>query len=273
MQDPPLQNMIIPSSIKALILDIDGVLWHNRDPIIDLPAVFKIIEKRGYKVTLATNNSTRTAEETRAQINSFGINLAPSQVITSSIATAALLKEHFLQSGDLYILGMKGIIKAVEEKGFRVFTDGNIPEKPLAVVVGMDWDFNYDKIAEAALLIQQGIPFYATNPDKTFPTSRGLLPGIGTLLSAVSTAALDVKPIIAGKPEPYLFQLAMQRMNVSPEETLVVGDRLETDILGGQNAGCKTACVLSGVTERARAESWVPKVDFIAEDLAALLRE
>ncbi len=263
--------MKIPSTIKALILDMDGVLWHNGDPVIDIPSVFKTISERGYKVTLATNNSTRTTEETHARINSFGVNLDFSQVTTSSMATAALLKKHFPQGGNLYVIGMAGIINALTAQGFRIFKDGDIPENLCAVVIGMDWDFNYDKIAEAALLIQQGLPFYATNPDKTFPTARGLMPGIGTLLSAVSTASLDVEPIIAGKPAPYLFQLAMQKMEVSPEETLVVGDRLETDILGGQNVGCKTACVLSGVTARARAESWLPKVDFIAEDLAALL--
>ena len=263
--------MPLPPYIKALILDMDGVLWHNGDPIINLPAVFNTITERGYKVTLATNNSTRTVEETRAIITSFGVNLAISQVTTSSMAAAALLKEKFPQGGELYVVGMEGIITALEAQGFRVFIGKDTPSNPLAVVVGMDWDINYEKIAEAALLIQQGVPFYATNPDKTFPTTRGLMPGLGTLLSAISTASLDVEPIVAGKPEPYLFQLAMQRMGVSPAETLVVGDRLETDILGGQNAGCKTALVLSGVTERAQAESWLPKVDFIAEDLGALL--
>ena len=135
----------------------------------------------------------------------------------------------------------------------------------------MDWGINYEKIANASILIQNGAPFYATNPDKTYPHPRGLMPGAGTILAAIETASLGVKPTVAGKPSPFLFQLAMQKMGVKPEETLMVGDRLETDMLGGQNAGCKTACVLSGVTARTQAESWVPKVDFIVESLGALL--
>lgn len=258
-------------SIKALILDMDGVLWRDKEPIGDLPAIFETIAARGLKVTLATNNSTRTPEDYVRELEDFGVKLDISQALNSSLALAALLREKFPEGRDIYVVGMNGVIEAVEAQGFRVFTGKNIPDNPLAVAVGMDWDLNYEKIAEAALLIQGGAPFYATNPDKTFPTPRGLLPGIGTLLSAITTASLGVEPIIAGKPQPYLFNLAMERMGVSPAETLVVGDRVETDILGGQNAGCKTALVLSGVTSREAGEAWKPKVDLIVEDLRELV--
>lgn len=263
--------MKIPPEIRALILDMDGVLWRADEIIGNLPTIFDAIAARGLKVTLATNNSTRSPEAHLEKLAGFGVELDLSQIVTSSMAAAALLKERFPKGGNLYVVGMEGIIKAVEAQGFQAFTEGNIPDNPLAVVAGMDWELNYQKIAEAALLIQKGVPFYATNPDKTFPTPRGLMPGIGTLLSAISTASLDVEPIIAGKPEAYPFQLAMQRMGVSPSETLVVGDRLETDILGGQNAGCKTALVLSGVTTKERGEAWVPKMNFIAENLGELI--
>lgn len=264
--------MPIPSSIKALILDLDGVLWKDLESIGHLPTNFEKIRALGLKVTIATNNSTRTSEERLEKLAGFGVNTEGVSVLTSAIATAALLQEKFPQGGDLYVVGMEGIIGEVEERGFRVFTEKNIPENPLAVVVGMDWELNYEKIANASILIQKGVPFYATNPDKTFPTPEGLMPGAGTLLAAIETAS-GVAPIVAGKPSSYLFELAMQKMDVSPAETLMVGDRLETDVLGGQNAGCKTACVLSGVTQRAQAEAWLPKVDFIAADLAALLGE
>ena len=262
--------MLIPASIKALILDLDGVLWKDQEAIGNLPAIFNKIAERGLKVTLATNNSTRTEEERLSKLANFGVNTENIAILTSSIATAALLKKNFPQSGDFYVVGMEGLLGALEKAGFHTFTEGQIPENPLAVVVGMDWELNYEKIANASILIQKGAPFYATNPDKTFPTPAGLMPGAGTLLAAIETAS-GVTPIVAGKPNAYLFQLAMQKMDVLPSETLMVGDRLETDILGGQNAGCKTALVLSGVTERARAEAWVPKVDFIAEELGELV--
>jgi 4-nitrophenyl phosphatase len=262
--------MKIPEDIKALILDMDGVLWRGEEAIGDLPAIFDTITKRGLKVILATNNSTRSPEAHLEKLSKFDVKLDVSQITTSSMALAALLKEAFPKGGDLYIIGMEGLFRAVEAEGFRAFSGDELPEKPVAVLAGMDWKMDYQKIANASLFIQKGAPFYATNPDKTYPTPEGLMPGAGTLLAAVETAS-GVAPIVAGKPEAYLFQLAMQRMGVSPEETLVVGDRLETDILGGQNAGCKTALVLSGVTTRERGEAWMPKVDFIAGNLGEFL--
>ena len=262
--------MPIPPATKALILDLDGVLWVDTESIGDLPANFRRIRELGLKVTLATNNSTRTAKERLEKLAGFGVDIEGINVLTSSIATATLLKEKFPQGGELYVVGMEGIIGELEKVGFRTFSENNLPQNPLAVVVGMDWELNYEKIANASILIQKGAPFYATNPDKTFPTPRGLMPGAGTLLAAVETAS-GTAPIIAGKPSPFLLKLAMRKMNVSPAETIMVGDRLETDILAAQNAGCRAALVLSGVTSRARAEAWSPRVDIIAEDLASLL--
>ncbi len=270
MKSPPFLFPMTPINIKALILDMDGVLWRSNEPIGDLPAIFKTITERGIKVTLATNNSTRTPEQHLEKITNFGVPLGVKQVISSSMATAALLKEHFPEGGDLYVIGHDGVIQALKDEGFRVFQEDKIPENPVAVVSGIDWEINYEKIANAALLIRNGAPFYGSNPDKTFPTPRGLMPGAGTILAAIE-AASGVAPIMAGKPEPYLFQLAMRRMGVVPEETLMIGDRLETDVLGGQNAGCHTALVLSGVTSPEAAKAWTPQPDIIAENLSAVL--
>jgi 4-nitrophenyl phosphatase len=264
--------MKIRPEIKALILDMDGVLWRGEEAIGNLPAIFACIAERGLKVTLATNNSTKTPEAHLEKLAGFGVELALSQITTSSMAAAALLKEKFPQGGDVYIVGMDGAFRAVERAGFRVFYGDRLPQKPVAVLAGMDWEMDYPKIANASLLIQHGAPFYATNPDKTYPTPQGLMPGAGTLLAAIETAS-STAPIVAGKPQPYLFKLAMRRMDVTPAETLVVGDRLETDILGGQKAGCRTALVLSGVTKREQAEAWSPRADFIVEDLGSLLAE
>ena len=258
------------TNIKALILDMDGVLWRGSEPIGNLPTIFKTIAARVLKVILATNNSTRTAEQHLEKVASFGVDLDVSQILSSSMATAAQLREDFPDGGDLYVIGHEGITQAVEAEGFRVFQEDDVPNNPVAVVSGVDWEITYKKLANAALLIRNGAPFYATNPDKTFPTPQGLMPGAGTIIAALE-AASGVSPRMAGKPEPYLFQLAMQRMGVSPTETLVVGDRLETDILGGQNAGCHTAQVLSGVSTRDEGEAWTPKPDITADDLSAVL--
>jgi 4-nitrophenyl phosphatase len=138
------------------------------------------------------------------------------------------------------------------------------------VVMGIDHDITFDKMLEATLLIRRGIPFYGTNPDKTFPTPRGQIPGAGAWTSVVTTAT-GVEPIYAGKPYPFMMELSLEILGTKKEETLVVGDRLETDIAAGQAIGCPTAVVLSGVSTREQAEAWEPKVDIIANDLASLI--
>ncbi len=268
---PPFFNAMnkLPP-IKALILDMDGVLWRGNQPIGDLPAIFAEIKARQLKVTLATNNSTRTAEQHLEKVKGFGVALDVTQILSSSMATAAQLKEDFPNGGDVYVIGHEGITTALEHEGFRVFQEDAMPANPVAVVSGIDWEIDYKKIANAATLVRNGAPFYGTNPDKTFPTPNGLMPGAGTILAAIDTAS-GVAPIISGKPEPYLLQLAMRRMGVLPNETLMVGDRLETDVLGGQNAGCFTAQVLTGVSTRAEGEAIEKRPDIIADDLRAVL--
>ncbi len=140
-----------------------------------------------------------------------------------------------------------------------------------AVVMGIDRQIDFDKMREATLLVRQGIPFFATNDDRTFPTPRGEIPGAGAWLAVVITAT-GVQPIVAGKPAPYLIDLARERLGTGPKETLVVGDRLETDVAGGQAAGCPVALVLSGVSTHRQAQAWKPSIDLVADDLAALVR-
>ena len=259
-------------NIKALILDMDGVLWRGSESIGHLPTVFETIAARGLKVTLATNNSTKTPEQHLEKVAGFGVHLDVSQILSSSMATAALLREDFPQGGEVYVIGHEGATRALEAEGFRVFQEDQIPTDPVAVVCGLDWQVTYQKIANAADLIRNGVPFYGTNPDKTFPTPHGLKPGAGTILAAIQTAS-GQSPIVAGKPKPYLFELAMRRMGVLPNETLMVGDRLETDVLGGQNAGCYTAQVLSGVSTRAEGEGLKNPPDIIAENLSVVLEK
>jgi 4-nitrophenyl phosphatase len=134
----------------------------------------------------------------------------------------------------------------------------------------MDRCLTYDQLARATLLIRSGLPFIGTNPDRSFPTPQGLVPGVGAILAAVETAS-DVKPVIVGKPQPEMYRFALERLGLTPQETLVVGDRAETDILGAQKIGCRTALVLSGVTSPQAAQDWKPAPDWIGPDLTSLL--
>jgi 4-nitrophenyl phosphatase len=253
--------------IKAMILDMDGVLWRADAPIGDLPTIFQEIEAKGIKVAYATNNSTRTVDQYVDRLDKFGIAAEPWQVVTSALATARYLKERFPEGGPVYLVGQDGIEKALLENGFSI-QDKDV----IAVVAGMDNYLTYQKLRTATLLLRAGAPFIGTNPDRTFPTPDGLTPGTGTILAALQTAS-DVEPTVIGKPKATMFEQAMAALGTSPDETLVVGDRLETDIAGGQAADCPVAVVLTGVATPAEAQAWQPKADFITADLASLVKK
>lgn len=258
------------SNIKALILDMDGVLWRDNTPIGDLPAIFSCIDERGLKVALATNNATRTVDQYLEKFSGFGVTLEPWQIVTSAYATAAVLERAFPEGGAVYVVGENGIRQALAERGFTPITDPDDETVPVAVVGGIDRDVTYRTLRRATLHIRAGVPFYGTNPDKTFPTPLGLVPGAGAILAAIE-AATGIEPVIVGKPQPAMMYTALEKLGTSPEETLVVGDRLETDIASGQAAGCKTALVLSGVSSREQAQAWQPAPDLIVDNLTSLI--
>jgi len=168
------------------------------------------------------------------------------------------------------MIGEDGIRVALEEKGFEVLSTEQAPEAQV-FVMGIDRTINFQKVAEASLLVRAGIPFYTTNTDRTFPTPRGEIPGSGSWVSVI-THATGVEPIIAGKPFPYLMELSLERLRSKKEETLVVGDRLETDIAAGQAVGCPTALVLSGVSTKEQADEWKPSPSIISESLSTLVK-
>ena len=244
---------MLSPTIKSLILDMDGVLWKADAPIGNLSSVFNLIHSRGLRVAFATNNGTRTPEQYVERMAGFGVTVEPSQIVTSSLGAAHLLSHKFPAGGPVFAIGEAGVMLALREQGFEPLSVEDA-EKAQAVVIGVDRGINFAKMTEAALLVRRGVPFYATNPDKTFPTPRGEIPGAGAWISVIITAT-GIEPIYAGKPAPYLLDLACERLGTAKEETLVVGDRLETDIAGGQRAGCPVALVLSGVSSRKQGEA------------------
>lgn len=257
----------MPVRVAGLILDMDGVLWRDDQALLDMPGFFSAIKDLGIPVVFATNNGTRSISQYVQRLASFGVPVEPWQVVNSAIATADYLSKQFPQGGPVFVVAETGVIEALSEKGFYLATKN---EEPVAVIAGMDRGLSYDKLSKATLLIRAGKPFIATNPDLTFPMPYGLVPGAGAVLAFLE-AASGTRPVMIGKPEPYLYQFSMERLGTQPGETLAVGDRLETDILGGQRAGCPTVLVLSGVTSPAEAERWRPEPDLILPDLTGLL--
>lgn len=254
-------------SVKAIILDMDGVLWRDNEPIGNLPEIFSEIGMRGWQVSLATNNATRTINQYVEKLANFGVEVQENQIINSAQAAAIYLKKFFPQGGNVYCVGESALSNTILNKGFNIST-----KNVVAVVVAMDRKLTYEKLVRATLLIRSGAKFIATNPDRTFPTPVGLVPGTGATLAALE-AASEIKPVVVGKPAPEMYQIAMQRMGILPENTLVVGDRLETDIAGAQEIGCRSALVLSGVTSLQKAQAWKPALDWLATDLTSLLAQ
>ena len=260
---------MLPSYIKALILDMDGVIWKADAPIGDLPSIFKRIRERGLKFVFATNNSTRTSEQYVEVLKELAVDVQPWQIVTSSQGVAHAVAQKFPPGTKVFMIGEDGIRMALEERGFEILSVENAPQAQ-AVVMGIDRNINFQTVVEATLLVRNGIPFYATNTDKTFPTPRGEIPGSGAWISVITTAT-GIQPIIAGKPFPFLMELSLEKLGTKKEETLVVGDRLETDIAAGQAVGCQTALVLSGVSTREQAKLWESAPTIIAESLSELI--
>jgi 4-nitrophenyl phosphatase len=242
-----------------------GVIWRNNQPIGDLSKIFSTLVEKNINYCFATNNSSRTVDSYQIKLQEFGIPITRKQIFTSAKATAELLASQFPQGGKVFVVGMPGLVDTLAEYGFH-----NSPDNPLAVVAGIDYTVSYEKLKTATLLIRSGVPFFGTNPDKTFPTPEGQIPGAGAIIAAITTAT-DSEPVIVGKPQPTMFLNALNYLGEEPQNVIVVGDRLETDIAGGQAAGCKTAVTLSGVSTLDQVKSWSPAPDLIVEDLATLI--
>lgn len=252
--------------IKALFLDMDGVLWRDLSPIGDLAANLARITDLGFHTAFITNNATRSKIHYIDIFAGFGIDIDESQLYTSAFTTALTLSTEFPEGGPLYVVGESGLHAALTNQGFTHSDE----DQPLAVVVGLDRNVTYEQLKQATLHIRAGVPFIATNPDKTLPTPEGLVPGAGALVTFLETASGQSARVI-GKPQPAMLQQALTDLDLQPGQALMVGDRLETDIAAGQNAACPAALVLSGASAQADLEAWPQQPQYVAPDLAALL--
>ena len=250
--------------VDGLILDMDGVLWRGSEPLPGLASFFDTMRRRGMGFLLATNNSTRSVTQFVDKLNGMGVQIRPEQVITSAYAAADHLLTLAAPGTRVYAVGEEGLVAALESRGFQVTAD-----EAEFVVVGLDQGFTFQKLATAMELILNGAVYIGTNPNLTFPGPAGLQPGAGSMLAAIS-AASGVEPIIVGKPQTLMFQQALLRLGTRPGRTAMVGDRMETDILGARNAGIRTILVLSGVTTAEGLAEATFQPDWVFEDIRAL---
>ena len=249
---------------------MDGVLYRGDEPLPGLVEFIETAEARGVPYIFVTNNSMRTPDEYVTKLAEMGVRVSQEVILTSGIVVADYLMERFPRGTRVYVGGMPALHRVLinDDTGF-VFDDKN----PEVVVNGSDFSLTYEKLKIAALAIQRGAAWIATNPDTTLPVEEGLWPGCGAILAAL-TASTGAQPLITGKPEPVMMHQALKHIGVHPDEAVMVGDRLDTDILGGIRAGMTTALVLTGVeTHETLAAQQAIRPDFVLRDLGELVEQ
>jgi 4-nitrophenyl phosphatase len=250
--------------LRNLIIDMDGVLYRGTEVIPGTKGFMDFLREQGIGFVLATNNSTRTPQQFVDKLSRMGVTTHADEVLTSSLATVGYLASIAPPGARVFMVGQDGLRTALREAGFAL-----VEQDADYVVAGMDFGICYERLAEAAMQIRAGARFIGTNPDRTFPSERGIVPGAGSLLAFLE-AATSVAPVIIGKPETNMMEQALGRMGAQKETTAVVGDRLETDILAGQRTGLLTILVLSGITDEALLAESEIQPDLTFDDVGHL---
>jgi 4-nitrophenyl phosphatase len=253
---------------RSVILDMDGVLYHGTLPLPGAGGFLSFLHRMGIPFLLLTNNSTLTTEQYTGKLAAMGIGISEDRILTSAVATGLYLARIAPPGAEVYMVGEEGLRSELERHGFALGDGANAQY----VVVGFDRHFTFQKMATAALAVRAGAMFVGTNPDKTYPSELGLQPGAGAIQAGI-TAATDVAPIIVGKPQRAIFELALDRLGADTTGAVIVGDRLDTDILGGQQAGLGTILLLSGVTNPQQLEGSPIVPDLVYDDLSALHKD
>jgi 4-nitrophenyl phosphatase len=254
---------------RGFVFDMDGVLYRGNEPLPGVSELLDALAIRNRQVMLATNNSMSTPESYVAKLAQMGIEVSAELILTSALATRDYLLETMPSDTSIFVIGMPALREQLfSGTAFRPIQFGE--EQPDVVVVGLDVGFNYDKLKEANAAIRGGARFIATNADATLPTERGLVPGAGSIVAAIATASGQT-PLVIGKPETPLLVQSLHRMGVPADESVMIGDRLDTDILAGHRAGMLTVLVLTGVSTREEVLHAAIRPDILVSDLPALV--
>ncbi|HEY0868381.1 MAG TPA: phosphoglycolate/pyridoxal phosphate family phosphatase [Fimbriimonas sp.] len=246
---------------KAYLFDLDGTLFRGTSVIPGAPEVLAELRRRGALVRFLTNNSSQTRAQFAAKLQGMGFEAHEEEAVGSGYGTAKLLAKEGVRS--VFLVGEPGLVQTFREAGIAAtnapangIVTPNAPDDVDAVVVGICRHFDYPLLNAAMQRIRRGARFVATNPDTTYPMEGDtLVPGAGSLVAAVA-ACSEQEPLVVGKPKPYLVEMVLGETGLRPEEALVVGDRLDTDIECGKAAGCPTFLVLTGVTKTAPEGQW-----------------
>ena len=251
-------------TIECWLTDMDGVLVHEGVALPGAADVIKQWQERGLRFLVLTNNSIYTPRDLAARLRSTGLNIPEESIWTSALATADFLHSQ-KPKGSAYVIGEAGMTTALHEVGY-IQTDVN----PDYVVLGETRNFNFDSLTKAIRLINNGSRFIATNPDATGPSAEGPLPATGSV-AALITKATGKEPYIVGKPNPMMFRSAMNKINAHSETTGMIGDRMDTDVVAGIEAGLHTILVLTGIADDNEIAKYPFRPNEILNSIADLL--
>ena len=233
-------------SIETYLMDMDGVLVHEEELIPGADRFVRRLEETGHRYLLLTNNSVYTPRDLAARLAATGLQVPEQAIWTSALATARFLDQQRPQ-GTAYVIGEAGLTTAMHERGY-VLSERD----PDYVVLGETRAYSSEAITRAIRLIAAGARFIATNPDPTGPAPAGPQPATGAVAALISKAT-GVEPYFVGKPNPLMMREALRAIDAHSESTVMIGDRMDTDIVAGMEAGLQTILVLSGITTREQA--------------------
>lgn len=245
---------------KGYLIDLDGTMYRGTELIQEAADFVKKLNERGIPYLFVTNNSSRTPEQVAEKLKNFTIPATGEQVFTTSQATANYISG-LKENASVYVIGEEGIRTAIAEKGLT-FAE----EDADFVVVGIDRSITYEKLTVGCLAVRNGATFISTNGDIAIPTERGLLPGNGSLTSVI-TVSTATTPTFIGKPESIIMEQALAVLGTSKEETLMVGDNFDTDIMAGINAGLDTLLVHTGVTKKEHLSRYDVQPTYVVDSL------
>ena len=238
------------TDIRALIIDMDGVLWHGDRPQAGLIEFFQTLRHLKMPFVLATNNASLTAAQYVDKLAKMSVTISENEILTSGMATALFLSRRYdAEQTRAFVIGGIGARQPLLDLGFTLtdLYETKPEQSPHLVVCGLDRELSWDKLATATINIRAGAHFFGTNGDTSLPTEHGVTHGNGAILAALQTAT-GISPTIIGKPEPIIYRLALELLGMDMKHTVAIGDRLDTDILGAVRTGIRSVLVLSGIS-------------------------
>jgi NagD protein len=256
----------VTREIRSWLSDMDGVLVHEGIAVPGAAEFVRALRDADRPFLVLTNNSIFTPRDLRARLATSGIDLPEESIWTSALATAQFLSDQ-VPNGSAYVIGEAGLTTALHGAGYTL-----TEREPDYVVLGETRTYSFERITRAIRLVDAGARFIATNPDVTGPSPDGPLPATGSVAALISRAT-GVDPYFVGKPNPLMMRSALNQLDAHSESTAMVGDRMDTDVVSGLEAGLETFLVLTGVTTLAEAERFPFRASRVVDSIADLVEE